>query len=270
MDQEHNTPRDAGGDRAGGETGPETGAATGTGTGAQTGGATGEVAIVARGAGGGRMGRVPAGGWTKARRTRFLDHLAATGHVGMAAEAAEMHASGAYALRRRDAAFAGLWDAALEIGFARLEAELLSKALGDGINAIEPDGTRCDIGPIDSELALRLLGVRRVEKVRKGPRGPRYKEVPAEDLARAILKSLNAVEKRWRRWQPDGGVAIGGQAGGAPPEMLQYGRSAGSSGEGSGSGADGGSGGGPNDGPDNGAGDGAGDGAGGEPESGAQ
>ncbi len=206
MDQEHNTPREAGGYRAGGETGPKTGPKTGAQTGAATGGATGEMAIVSRNAGGGRLARVPATGWTKARRTRFLDELAATGHVGMATKAAAMHPSGAYALRRRDAAFAGLWDAALETGFARLEAELLSKALGDGINAIAPDGTRRDIGPIDSELALRLLGMRRVETVRKGPRGPRYKEVPVEDLARAILKSLNAVEKRWRRWRPEGGV----------------------------------------------------------------
>ena len=77
MDQDNGAPGDAGGDRAGGETGPKTGAEAGGATGAQTGVATGEVAIVARGAGGGRMGRVPAGGWTKARRTRFLDHLAA-------------------------------------------------------------------------------------------------------------------------------------------------------------------------------------------------
>jgi hypothetical protein len=209
------------------------------------------VAIVSRAAGGARMARVLATGWTKARRTRFLDHLAATGHVGMSAKAAGMDVSGAYALRRRDAAFAGLWEAALEIGFARLEAELLSKALGDGINAIEPDGTRCDVGPIDAELALRLIGVRRAEKVRKGPRGPRYKVVPIEDVVRGLLKSLAVVEKRWRAWQPDDAPA------GAPTERLQDGRSAGSPGE-----ADGGAG----DASGGGTDDGSGGGAGGEPD----
>jgi hypothetical protein len=71
-------------------------------------------------------------GWTQARRTQFLDHLAhagsvsaASGHVGMSREAA-------YRLRRRDALFARGWDAALVLARAASAQELASRAI-DGV-----------------------------------------------------------------------------------------------------------------------------------------
>lgn len=80
--------------------------------------------------------RVAARGWTKAKRVRFLAVLADSCNVKRAVEAVGMTPSGAYQLRKRDAAFADLWAEALAIGYERLETALLEHAL-IGVNAID-------------------------------------------------------------------------------------------------------------------------------------
>ena len=67
--------------------------------------------------------------WTKGARAAFLDTLAETCNVRIACAAAKRASSGAYALRRRDPAFAALWLEALTIGYERLEAALLRHVL---------------------------------------------------------------------------------------------------------------------------------------------
>ena len=57
-------------------------------------------------------------GWTPARRERFLEHLAAGLDVKRACALVGLSREGAYRLRRRDATFAGTWDAALAEGRA--------------------------------------------------------------------------------------------------------------------------------------------------------
>ena len=52
-------------------------------------------------------------GWTLARRAQFLEHLAAGLDVKRACARLGLSREGAYRLRRRDAAFARAWDAAL-------------------------------------------------------------------------------------------------------------------------------------------------------------
>ena len=66
-----------------------------------------------------------ANGWTKARRAAFLAELAASCNVVRAHEAAGMASSGVYRLRQRDPEFAAQWQAALEIGYERLETALV-------------------------------------------------------------------------------------------------------------------------------------------------
>jgi hypothetical protein len=68
-------------------------------------------------------------GWSPARRTRFLSTLAATCNVTLACETAGMSDVGAYKLRQRDAAFRAAWRRALREGYARLESDLLQRAL---------------------------------------------------------------------------------------------------------------------------------------------
>jgi hypothetical protein len=107
----------------------------------------------------------PKDGWTKARRQVFLNTLAACGHVRRSAEAAGLSATGAYQLRRRDGAFALLWAEALEMGYQRLEDELLALALvqiagpdnPDGVDGDPPEGAA---GPFDPELAMAILKMR--------------------------------------------------------------------------------------------------------------
>jgi len=66
--------------------------------------------------------------FARERRVRFLDQLALTGTVGAAAAAAGITRETAYRARRQDAAFAGLWDAALVHARVCAENELGARA----------------------------------------------------------------------------------------------------------------------------------------------
>jgi hypothetical protein len=57
--------------------------------------------------------RQRADGWTHGRRVTFVVTLAASGSVTFAAASAGLSRKSAYALKRRDAAFASLWDRSL-------------------------------------------------------------------------------------------------------------------------------------------------------------
>ena len=166
-----------------------------------------DVMAIAQRRGGAKAVRAPKRAWTQERRACFLDTLAATANVRMAAAATGMGCQGVYQLRARDAAFAGLWDAALDQGYARLESELLSTALGEredrrvagAINAIDPDGDRAAAGPIDQELALRMLALKRSDGARRTLQNRSYKLVPIADVEAALAKQLAIVEKRLAR-----------------------------------------------------------------------
>jgi hypothetical protein len=71
-------------------------------------------------------------GWTPARRTQFLDHLAGKGSVRAACARVGMSREAAYRLRRREALFARGWDAALVLARAASAEELADRAL-DGV-----------------------------------------------------------------------------------------------------------------------------------------
>ncbi len=71
-------------------------------------------------------------GWTEARRTAFLEHLAACGNVRAASARAGMSHEAAYRLRRRDALFARGWDAALVLARGASAEVLACRAL-DGV-----------------------------------------------------------------------------------------------------------------------------------------
>ena len=68
--------------------------------------------------------KTKANGWTKARRTAFLEELASSCNVRRAHVAAEMAQGSAYRLRNRDPLFAREWQEALELGYERLELAL--------------------------------------------------------------------------------------------------------------------------------------------------
>ena len=67
--------------------------------------------------------------WTPRVELRFLDSLANTCNVKVAAAAAGMSKSSAYAHRRRWPHFAKLWDEATDVGAAMLEGALIAGAI---------------------------------------------------------------------------------------------------------------------------------------------
>ena len=68
-------------------------------------------------------------GWSPQRREKFLGELAETCNVKLACAAVKMSDVGAYKLRRRDAGFRLAWRRALTEGYAKLEIQMLERAL---------------------------------------------------------------------------------------------------------------------------------------------
>ena len=66
--------------------------------------------------------RIRRDGWTNSRRVTFFVTLAATGSVTFAAASVGMSRKSAYALRKRDATFAALWERAIAMRRATTRA----------------------------------------------------------------------------------------------------------------------------------------------------
>lgn len=130
-------------------------------------------------------------------RTAFLDHLAATCHVGASAEVAGVSVTSVYALRRVDAAFASAWAAAVAQGYEMLELQLVGHALGGGGPALV-NGAVEETGPIDVALALQLLTHHRQADGRPTG-GPRLQRCARADTDASLLRKLNLMEARLRR-----------------------------------------------------------------------
>ncbi len=135
-------------------------------------------------------------GWTKERRERFLDHVAATCNVREATEIVGLSQCGLYALRRRDPVFAEQWRMALLTGYDRLEAELLRKAISalDGVAIGDPD--KVIAGPVTIEQAIKILDRHQhVLKSGSAVRESRHQATQAETDAE-LIKRLDAMKKR--------------------------------------------------------------------------
>ena len=138
-------------------------------------------------------------GWTRAKRQAFLDVLAATCNVSVAAKAVGLDRVGAYRLRRRDPQFADLWRSAILTGYDRLEEKLLQH-LGAGVNDVEVEVTDVAEPPFDPRLALDALRHHRptVEKRRKQPIG-RIERATREEAEAALLRKLEKLAERLER-----------------------------------------------------------------------
>lgn len=135
--------------------------------------------------------------WNKAMRQGFLDHLAATGNVGQSAAAIGVDPRSIYNLRRRDPQFAAGWGEALALGYQMIETRLIGHVLGGG-GACDPV-TGEELPPINAELALRMLATERNRQAGapyKG--GPKLRRASEEETNAALMKKLDAVEKRMR------------------------------------------------------------------------
>ncbi|MEO8455376.1 MAG: hypothetical protein ABI454_09460 [Sphingomicrobium sp.] len=159
-------------------------------------------------------------GWNRfdaAKKKVFLKWFAATCNAKEAARRAGVGYSTVFDHRASDPLFAERWDAALEQGYARLEAKLVEmqfeQAAGPVLEfdgAFEPPDTKLT----DPEMALQLLKqhkaevtrIRSDQAARDNPRGRgRIKQVPSyererlasdAEMRRALVKSLKAFGVR--------------------------------------------------------------------------
>ncbi|MBL8650626.1 MAG: hypothetical protein JNL35_09520 [Sphingopyxis sp.] len=100
-----------------------------------------------------------ANGWTMARRKAFLEELAESCNVERARKAAGMGSGGVYRLRQRDPLFAEQWQAALMLGYERLEMALLRRAIEavEGLTLDAADEARQPVEKMSVAEAMAVL-----------------------------------------------------------------------------------------------------------------
>lgn len=96
-------------------------------------------------------------GWSAFRQRAFIEALAETGSVHMAAQSAGLSARGAYALRIRSAPFAAAWDAAQQIAVGRLSALAFDRAVHGRVEQIYHEGDLVGEKRVPSERLLMWL-----------------------------------------------------------------------------------------------------------------
>ena len=67
--------------------------------------------------------------WTEEKAAKFIEVLADSCNVSLAARAVKRSVGDVYRQRNKDAGFRAAWDQALAIGYARLEMMMLERAL---------------------------------------------------------------------------------------------------------------------------------------------
>jgi hypothetical protein len=145
-------------------------------------------------------------GWTVKRRQRFIDMLAGTCNVRMAADAAGVQTGSAYRLRRTDPAFDAAWREALVLGYERLETALLERALRsvDRPPPGEDDDTARSaeraVEAMDPRVMAMVLNHHRAaaEGRGAGARPGARRVATAQETNDALLKKLAVLEKQVR------------------------------------------------------------------------
>lgn len=130
--------------------------------------------------------------WSEEAEERFLDTLAASCNVSVAAEAAGFTRFTCYKRRRRDPGFAKLWDAALEQGATRIRALLLQRAI-EALEGFAPDpDTPIPNMTVKEALAVLAAHDRRISG---GPRSRREWARPRslDEMRDSILRKLEAI-----------------------------------------------------------------------------
>lgn len=140
----------------------------------------------------GRLKRVATGGktWSDEAEAVFLDALAASSNVSYAAQQSGFSQMTPYYHRRRDAAFAARWDAALAHGYARVEFALV-RAAADSMEGVHWDDSR-PIPKMSVAEAMNLLAIhrRRVEHRARGtPLDPRT----LDQLRASLIRKVEAI-----------------------------------------------------------------------------
>ena len=96
-------------------------------------------------------------GWSAARQRLFLENLAETGQVHLAAAAARLTARSAYKLRARSPAFAAAWDTADQLAVGRLSAIAFDRAISGRIEQVWQQGELVAEKRVPSDKLLMWL-----------------------------------------------------------------------------------------------------------------
>lgn len=134
--------------------------------------------------------------WNKARCAAFIEELYETCCVRDALKACGMSMSGLYKHRARNARFRAEWDAALDAGYAMLEAEMLDRARnGQEQEVVTKDGKTTKIKVILNHFGLSLLRLHldRVAKIRAA-----QADIPFTEDASAVRAEILARLERMR------------------------------------------------------------------------
>ncbi|MEO7379690.1 MAG: hypothetical protein ABIV23_06455 [Sphingomicrobium sp.] len=97
------------------------------------------------------------GGWSAARQRIFIETLAETGSIHLAAKSAGLSARSSYALRVRSAAFAAAWDGAQMLAVGRLSALAFDRAIHGRVEQIYHQGQLAGEKRVPSEKLLMWL-----------------------------------------------------------------------------------------------------------------
>ena len=175
-------------------------------------GTTGAPGTVLRGSGkdGPQIVRSDGRRWTDAAEAIFLDHLAASCNVTLAAGATGFSKFTVYKRRRVDPAFAARWQAALEQGYARLEMLLVRRAT-EALEGDPPD-PGAPFPDMSVKDAIAILQLHRVSVKGEGARLPGWRARPRslDEMRESILKKLEAIAGDPDR--PDGPDSPNGEA----------------------------------------------------------
>jgi hypothetical protein len=149
------------------------------------------------GSGGGRrvqIARARLHQWTPRIEDRFLATLAATCNVKAACAEVGMTAASAYEHRQRWPSFARRWAAAIEEGYARIEAALVEN--GENLFSTSELPPEAPMPPMSVEQAIHILHMHKNEAREIGGRPGRWRRPRALDEVRpSILRKLKAVAR---------------------------------------------------------------------------
>jgi hypothetical protein len=141
-----------------------------------------------------KVRRVRKDGWTEAKKREFLAELAATCNVTLALERVGMEKSSLYRLRRRSAKFRADWAEALRVSYAKLELELLDRAMNGTVKTIvRGDGRTETIREYPNGIALALL---KIHKDKVAEAEVEHDPVQIEEVRQRIMRKLAIVKQR--------------------------------------------------------------------------
>jgi hypothetical protein len=131
--------------------------------------------------------------WTATKETAFLAVLSMTANVRHSLRTVGMSAPSLYHRRRTRAAFEAAWDKALSEGYARLEAEMLARALGQSDIG---DPADAPAGPAMTDaIRMALLNVHEKRVAQYRARMASEAQIDPAKLRREITERLDRLAR---------------------------------------------------------------------------